>query len=30
MGITDFIGGRGKAIAAARLARVCRTDEVSP
>src|SRR5437870_4892851 len=30
MGITDFIGGRGEAIAFARLARVCRTDTELP
>jgi hypothetical protein len=30
MGITDFIGGRGEAIAFARLARVCRTDTDLP
>jgi hypothetical protein len=30
MGITDFIGGRGEAIAFARLARVCRTDADLP
>jgi hypothetical protein len=30
MGITDFIGGRGEAIAVVRLARVCRTDAVLP
>src|SRR5713101_4067125 len=30
MGITDYIGGRGEAIAYARLARVCRTDSDMP
>jgi hypothetical protein len=30
MGISDFIGGRGEAIAFARLARVCRTDADLP
>jgi len=30
MGIADFIGGRGEAIAFARLARVCRTDTDLP
>lgn len=30
MGITDFIGGRGEAIAFARLTRICRADAVSP
>src|SRR5438309_4932441 len=30
MGITDFIGGRGEAIAFARLARVCRTNADVP
>ena len=30
MGIADFIGGRGEAIAFARLARVCRTDADLP
>jgi hypothetical protein len=30
MGITDFIGGRGEAIAFARLARVCRTNADLP
>jgi hypothetical protein len=30
MGITDFIGGRGEAIAFARLVRVCRTDADLP
>jgi hypothetical protein len=30
MGITDVIGGRGEAIAFARLARVCRTDADLP
>jgi hypothetical protein len=30
MGITDFIGGRGEAIAFARLARVCRPDADLP
>ena len=28
MGITDFIGGRGEAIAFARLARLCRPDDL--
>jgi hypothetical protein len=30
MGVADFIGGRGEAIAFARLARVCRTDADLP
>src|SRR5438552_7744756 len=30
MEIADFIGGRGEAIAFARLARVCRTDDDLP
>jgi hypothetical protein len=30
MGLTDFIGGRGEAIAFARLARICRTDADLP
>ncbi len=30
MGITDFIGGRGEAIAFARLTRICRTDVELP
>src|SRR5262245_52225573 len=30
MGVADFIGGRGEAIAFARLARICRTDADLP
>ncbi|QDV32564.1 DUF4365 domain-containing protein [Tautonia plasticadhaerens] len=30
MGITDFLGGRGEAIAFARLTRICRTDADLP